>query len=195
MKTNFKTVFAIALIAFLATGCGKKKSGGSSCDINNPYTASLCSPYQNLYSTGNLLNTGLQNQQVTQEFFAWLNAVEDKQIAGSVNVTYKQTSGQSCTSFLGIPLCASTSSQPTYVNQVITVPANQTRLSYAGLSGLSGAINTITRDPYHANIYEVYVGSGAQTVRYIIDTNLHAALNPRLYQNYDNGVIRELVSQ
>lgn len=186
MSFKFRSMLVLTLVAFVAIGCGKDKKKS-----NSPYPYGYPGQFVNNF-------TG-QPQQNVAALNSWATAVEDKTVSGvdsngNVMVAHTYYAGLDCTKLFGIfPFCAYKDKAPSTQYSTIQVPSQAIRANYPNIQTIlyGGTITSVTQQD---NLIEVIQGSGTTMKRYIIDTNIHAALNPRQYENVNNGTVKILSS-
>lgn len=199
MKTYFKSAIVMSMLVFLAISCGKdKKKSSNNCDIyTNPYCASQYNQFPGQFMNPMPGHTGINNNAMAV-LTNWANEAENRAVGNmlgnQVFVSYTVMRSQKCDKLLGfIPVCTYKNSAPTTESGYVAVPQQGLqRIQYNNISQI--LYGNITSVQQNGNIIEVIHGQGYQVVRYVIDTNLHAALNPRQEENTITGEVRILTS-
>ncbi len=175
----FMNVLLISTLSVLAVGCGKDSKKKNN---NNDY-------YYNPYLSGGSV---VQGEQAVNSLNTWMGATETRPTPfglPAVSLLYAVRVGDGCSekSFLGLKfnICSSFGNNNiTYPPaEIVTVPANLMRSAYPKMAAIMNPVApTYLVGVYqYGQYFDVYhaVQGSQKLVRYTIDTNLHAGLNPR----------------
>lgn len=187
--TKFKSVLALALIAFVAVGCGKDKKKSNDA-FYNPYLgfngqmigSQAYTGLQQWAAGTEVINYGLPAIQVTKSVSSFTSGCSEKNL------------------FLGLKVYVcdfGSSGSGTNVQSIVQIPGAMVRSQYPAMQAILSPVAplflvNVVQTGY--NTYEVTHAESAtnKTIKYVIDTNLHAALQPRVKEDSINKS-REIV--
>lgn len=202
MKTNtLKSMICLATIILFASACGKdaeKKKKSAACDINSINYQSCVAGLQgtNPYSSFTGVITGTQAYGSLQQ---WAAATETLnfglpaiQVTKSVSSFTSGCNEENLVLGFKLNICNfGSSGSGTNVTSIVTIPAAQVRSQYPAMAAILNPVAplflvSVSQSSY--STYDVLHADSAtnKTIKYVIDTNLHAALQPRVKEDSIN---------